>query len=57
MIYEKLTMVQAFEDFYMGLRIKCLEMLGLGLCHEGLKSAVPVMDVIPGDGFQFIGIH
>ena len=38
-VYEKLTVVQAFEDFYMCLRTKCLEMLGLGLCHEGLKSA------------------
>jgi hypothetical protein len=56
-VYEKLTVVQAFEDFYMGLRVDGLEMLGLGLCHEGLKSAVPVMDIGSGNRSQFIGIH
>ena len=39
MVYEKLTVVQAFEDFYMGLRTQCLEMPGLGLCYEGLKQS------------------
>ena len=57
MVHEQLTVVHLGEDFDMGRLTDCLQMLCLGAGHEGLKRAVPEVDVGTGNGFQLIGFQ
>ena len=57
MIDKKLTMVHAFENLDMCLRIKRKQMFRLRLGDKRFFRAIPEMDVIAGDGFQLVGIN
>ena len=56
-IDKELTMVHAFENLDMCLRIKRKQMFRLRLGDKRFFRAIPEMDVIAGDGFQLIGIN
>ena len=57
MIYQQLPVIHFGKDFHVGVWIDFAQMLGLGLGDECLFCAVPVVNVGPLDGFQFLGIN
>ena len=56
-VNKELTVVHAFENLDMCLRLKRKEMFRLRFGDKRFFRAIPKMNVIAGDGFQLIGIN
>ena len=56
-VYEKLTVVHAFEDFNMRRRAEFYQVFHLRFGGKRFFDAMPKIDVIAGYGFQLIGIN